>query len=472
MRVKTMLRLGVVLGALLAAPAASAQDAATSGCAAVSPIAAPCVGAAKIAESLAAECRRLGLPEASCGLPFSAAVSTASRDAYVKSWTHRAAGFQSALGDAVPLLQAAFLGTHNSFNSVNDTPTISHSDSNQQLSLVQQLDVDMRSLELDLHFFGGRVVLCHARPASEAHAGCTTERTFAEVLPEVGAWLRANPDEFLLLYLEDALKADAGYAEAVAALDRELKRADGSSMVLKPDPAALGDKGCAPLPLDRSRTQIKAAGAQVVIVGNCAKGWGSRVFEWNSVHVESGDAAKYKPFPACDGTYPRSVYTSKLVRYFEDSTLIATIVDPTRPVANPEALTPERVAQMTACGATIFGFDQLLPGDGRIAASLWSWATDEPKLRTGCALQGRDGRWTAVPCTQRHRVACASKGTWSLSARAVAYKDAARACRKARRGPYFALPMTGNSNAQLRRTAGEAPVWIRYKVGASKPAAP
>lgn len=51
---------------------------------------------------------------------------------------------------------------------------------------------------------------------------------------------------------------------------------------------------------------------------------------------------------------------------------------------------------MTDCGVNLFGFDQLLPEDGRIQASLWSWAPDEPRAGAGaCALQGADGRWVA-----------------------------------------------------------------------------
>jgi len=55
---------------------------------------------------------------------------------------HRTAAFQYQLGAGIPLQKTKWLGTHNSFNSVNDSPTPSHTDSNQQLSLTQQLDVD------------------------------------------------------------------------------------------------------------------------------------------------------------------------------------------------------------------------------------------------------------------------------------------------------------------------------------------
>src|SRR4051795_12608402 len=88
-------------------------------CAASSPSQAPCTGADKLAESAAAECRRIGVPEEQCVLPLGHEVSNKIVDAYPGTWLHRAAAFQYRLGGPVPLLDAQWLGTHNSFNSVN-----------------------------------------------------------------------------------------------------------------------------------------------------------------------------------------------------------------------------------------------------------------------------------------------------------------------------------------------------------------
>ena len=45
-----------------------------------------------------------------------------------------------------------------------------------------------------------------------------------------------------------------------------------------------------------------------MLVGNCRSGWASDVYGWDDVHVESGSTSRYRPFPACDATYSRSVY--------------------------------------------------------------------------------------------------------------------------------------------------------------------
>lgn len=446
-----------------------------TGCTVLSPIAAPCTLLGKLADALSAACRNAGVPDTQCVLPLAHQVTEAARIAYLRSATHRTVQFQSRLGDALPLGQAPWLGTHNSFNSIGDAPTLSRSDSNQQLSLTQQLDVDMRALELDLHDLprpaapGGReVVVCHGQGPQELDAGCTTEPPFTSVLPQIAGWLNApaHQDEVLLLYLEDELDNPAAYASTVATLDAQLRRPDGSTLIYRPAPSARSANGCTPLPLDVTRAQVRASGARVILVGTCATGWAGDVFDWNAVHVEGGSAARYRPYPACDASYDRAVYHDKLVRYYEDSTLVATLVDPTRAPADPEALTPGKVAAMTSCGVGLFGFDQLLPDDGRIAASVWSWADGQPAAASGaCALQREDGRWLSAACAARHRAACVRPHRvpgWTLTRHAVRFAQAVRACRA--RGARFAVPRSGLQNQQLRQVAraGEM-VWLAHR---------
>ena len=446
---------------------ARAQTPADDTCGSLSPSAAPCTGLDKLAERAAAECRRIGVPERRCALPLGHQVSRKIVARYRKTWLHRTAAFQYRLDDATPLLRAQWLGTHNSFNSTADDPTVSHTDSNQQLSLTDQLDVDMRSLELDLHYIpsaaaGGAstVVVCHGRGPDEAHFGCTTEPTFAQVLPRIAGWLDRHPSQVILLYLEDELGADAGYAETVATLDKVL-----GGKLYRPSASEIGAKGCANLPLGISRDDVRARGAQVVLVGNCRAGWAGDVFGWDDVHVESGSTPGYKPFPSCDASYGRDVYDSKLVRYYEDSTFVATAIDPTQTPAEhrADALTPDKVASMTRCGVGLFGFDQILPHDGRISASVWSWAKNEPNADGGdCGLQrAADGRWSTARCKERHRAVCRNAdGSLTLTRHAVPYAAAASACGKAA----FDLPRTGYENSMLRGQAAGDSVWLHYRL--------
>jgi hypothetical protein len=441
----------------------------TAPCDAISPVAIPCVALNKATDAVSAECRRVGIPDVLCVLPLAHKVTQAARDAYLQSWVHQTAKFEYALGDPLPLRDAQWLGTHNSFNSLADSFTLSNLDSNQQLSLTQQLDIDMRSIELDLHWIPrlellGRsaVTVCHGQPPSAGNLGCTVEPRFTTVLPKIASWLNApgHTDEVVLLYLEDEMFDPAAYASTIATLDSVLRRPDGSSLIYRPDPAAKAANGCTPLPLDVSRDDVRAAGARVVIVGSCAPGWSADVFDWNGTHVEGGSTAGYQPYPACDATYGAGVYASKLVRYFEDSTLLSALLDPTRPPVNPDALSPQKVDAMTDCGVNLFGFDQILPEDGRIQASLWSWAPDEPRAGAGdCALQRADSRWVAAPCGDAHPAACVDGAAWSVTT-PVAFADAPAAC--AALGASFALPRSGAQNSALHAVAGSVGAWLDY----------
>src|SRR5688500_5655601 len=91
-------------------------------------------------------------------------------------WVIQALALQYDLAADVPLRNAPWVGTHNSFNSVAEMgPTLSTLDANQQIPLASQLDQGVRSLELDLHWFpslragGFAPVICHAL---EGGAGC------------------------------------------------------------------------------------------------------------------------------------------------------------------------------------------------------------------------------------------------------------------------------------------------------------
>jgi hypothetical protein len=461
-----------VLAALFAVVALStgtAQAQTVDGtCGTASPSAAPCIGLDKLAERAAAECRRIGLPEEQCALPLGHQVSAKIVARYRKTWLHRAASFQYRLAHAVPFRSAQWLGTHNSFNSVSDDPTLSHTDSNQQLSLTDQLGIDMRALELDLHYIpsvtaGGAstVVVCHGRGPDEAHFGCTNEPAFSQVLPRIKTWLDKRPSQVLLLYLEDELGAQAGYDETVKVLDGVL-----GDRVYRPSPTERTDKGCANLPLDISRDDVRARPAQVVLVGNCRAGWAKDVYGWDDVHVESGSTPDYKPFPTCDKTYGRDVYDSKLVRYYEDSTFVSAATDPAQTPAEHEAdaLTPPKVASMVRCGVGLFGFDQILPHDGRIDATIWSWVKNEPSAAGGrCGLQRpKDGRWVTRPCQAKHPAVCRTATGLTLTARAVPYAAARGACQAMEAS--FDLPRTGYENSVVRRRAGKRTVWVRYRL--------
>ena len=470
-RVRLAAATAAALGALAAAGPAQAQlPSVDEACKGTVGSEAFCIGMQKLAERASAECRRVGIPEEQCFTGSGRRVVGASIDAYRSSWVHRALEYQFALAHDVPFRDAPWIGTHNSFNSTSEAPTLSHTDSNQQLSLVDQLDIDMRSLEIDVHWFaspragpdavetGGRApVVCHGRPPDEMHAGCTSERLLSEVLVEINDWLNAHRKEVLLLYVEDALDDSTAYAKTAEVLEQGLRRPSaegGRSLIYHPQAAA--DK-CARLPLDLTRRKVLDAGSQVVLVSSCGNGWGGTVFDWDPVEKESRPHG-FQGSPRCGPDFTRADYNNFLIRYFEDSTWIAT----TPAASTDDGITPQTAAAMTRCGVDLLSMDQILPEDGRLESLVWTWTAGDPPKAGECAVQRADSRWATRACAEKRPAACrGATGSWTLTAEPVAFADADARCADA--GGRFDLPRTGHDNVRLRDAAGAAgEVWLNH----------
>lgn len=440
------LRLLLVLVAIgLAAPVAAVAD----------PLAGPERIAGQAAADAAATCRRDPAPttdEQCAAVPLAPPVSEAAIRAYERGAVHRALALQYALGNDLPFSRAPWLGTHNSFNTSTRFPTLSGLDSNQQLSMTDQLRLDIRSLELDAHWFpsvaagGYAPVLCHAEGEDKKHAGCSTEQLLLDGLEEIASWLRTHPRQVVLLYIEDHLETPAGYGQGAAAV-----REAFGNLLYSP-----GGTSCVPLPMASTRSDVLRSGKQVLVISGCHEGagWNGAIFSGAARAKDETGPAGYGEDGSCDPARPPAVFDSRLLRVYEDSTALSATVN-----QGSSPITPGKAAALQRCAVDITGFDQILPGDGRLAASVWSWAPGEPAASGDCALAGADGRWRAAPCTGRRALACRSAaGVWSVGR--ASPLPAARC-----RGGTFSVPRYGYENVQLAAAMAAAhvdAVWLAY----------
>jgi hypothetical protein len=359
--------------------------------------------------------------------------------AFEESAAHRALLFQHDLAGDVGMANTPWVGTHNSYNSIAEMgTTLSDTDSNQQLTIVDQLRLGVRSLEIDVHWFLGRPVVCHAQGD---HSGCSLEKELGPTLEPVAAWLRAHPGEVLMVYLEDHLDGEAGHAAGAA----QVRSALGDLLYDTPG-------GCTELPSALTRDDVLAAGAQVVIVGGCGTGadWPALSFAWEE-HREERPVG-YQDFPDCGPDFDRATYDTRLIRYYEDSTGLTNGASYVGAASRDEGLTPQTVAAMWRCGVDLLGMDQLLPGDGRLQALVWTWADGEPGGGDCTVARASDGRWTTSSCLVRRPAACrTAAGSWTVSAPTTRLA-AGRAC--ARLGASFAVPRTAHEQALLRTSSG------------------
>jgi hypothetical protein len=418
-----------------------------------------------------AGCGERGLPDRLCAsleaLSVVGGVPTdpGRLEAWEHGWVARALRFQTGLDDHEPIVNSLWPHTHNSFNSTAYDRNISNLDPNQFWSVLDQLRMGIRAIELDLHpsADGARVVLCHGQPVpagpATVHAGCTpgADRPLSAGLDELRTFLGlpGNEDEVVLLYLENNLDGSEALHDAVAAaLDASL-----GDLVARPPV----DQPCAAMPVDRTRAGLRAEGHRVLIVGNCGPGgWGTWVHERGPRWDERSLGDGYDAYPACvSGERARLDYDTTFVRVYEDATWLSAMAD-----GRYNRETPEDVRAMVRCGVDLVGFDRIDPDDGRLEALVWSWAPDEPVAdpARACVAWGGpdDARFRAAGCGEPRGYACRTPaGAWVVPEVVGSAAGAAAACASA--GAVPSTPPTGWEDERLRdaaAAAGAGELWL------------
>lgn len=474
-RIVTTLAITALAGTLVAAepPPPPSEGVATDACREALPDPEqPCDVVRATTHAGAALCRRS--PESEACTPLNGQEVAESRLVeYEASDTHAILGIQRELQADLPLRHAVFPATHNSYNSHAYDPTLSRMDANQTYAMVDQLRMDVRRLELDVHWWfaadGSRVpVTCHATDEPNVlgdpvtrHTGCTTEDTVDVALVEIAAWLADHPDEVVMLRLETHLEGREGHDRVADLLDQHL-----GDRLYRP-----AGEGCRTLPLDLTTRQVRAAGAQVVAIGGCgdgSPGWHGAVFDDDSLRVESQHRGGFS-FPSCGDVARRSAegspsYETHWIRFFEDATLVSSLA--ATGGTGPARVTPAVAREWTRCGVNQPSFDHLTPTDGRLAELVWSFADGEQDAPRGdCAVQADDGRFHSSDCRTHQRFVCSAASTYTVTDRAGPWHAGHDACEAEGRGSYT-TPRTGYQAEQVtgaREAAGADRAWLSVR---------
>jgi hypothetical protein len=393
-------------------------------------------------------------------------------DLYQLSWEHRAHSWQRSLQSRLPIAETSFVYSHNTFNSAAYATPVRYIDPNHRHSIYDQLRLDARWVELDVHWvwnmngwpweWGMKPVLCHSK---DARLGCGPfDRPLKEGLKEVRKFINENRGEVIVLMLEDYL------TDAQAAVVSRQVRAVLGDLVYKPEGA------CMDIPPGISRQEILEAGKNILVHGGgtCRTGdWGSWFFlEKNPGTIHRPPEAEFYPYPHCSGESVPILQSVNppyagpaMVSYQEDLTGLAAIFG-----ESGKPITTEKVHKFAACGVGRIGLDMLDPLDGRLAAAIWSWAPGKPDNITGdehCAVQNLNGRWDDENCGREHAYACRnSAGEWYVTNSKGAFNQGQNACAQETSGAYqFAVPLTGRENSRLaaaRAIKNVEHAWLKY----------
>lgn len=385
-----------------------------------------------------------------CSVSFSVGAHALSISDYKQSWEYETLMRQQSLDMDEPLSKATFIHAHNAYNSKAYASGLNYIDPNHTLSLTDLLEVGVRSLELDAHKIFGNIILCHG----SGDVGCLgTERDFKNGLKEVADWLAKNPNEVVVVYLEDYFDND--YSQAMAdVFDSYL------GLYLYKTAGA----GCEYPPVNLSKRNILDAGKQVIAFttgSDCSASESAGFTDWvfnGGFRTDNGMISSRQ----CHDKYSVNQMDIKWVRVFEDLTWNGNAF------GDPVNLSADDVSFAMHCGINVFGLDKIVAGDSRLDALLWSWDVNQPNQSSDgddCAILRDSGRFEDRTCGDDNNYACQVPGThdWIVTQGSGAWIGGAEACDEETSGSHaFAVPTTVIDKQALMAEKRISAIWLNY----------
>lgn len=359
------------------------------------------------------------------------------------SWAGKALAMQRQLDIAAPLKDNNILGTHNSYNSSVYTTPVRYLDPQQNYSIGDQLRMGARFIELDAHWtahtqgwpweWGNALLLCHSGIGSSIgslHVGCSTmDRFVKDGMQDVRSWLDQNPNEVIILYIED--HTDGHHQDLLNILNDKLSGKIYAS------------GGCKAIPDTLTKLQVRQAGKQVVL--------------WKDSGCSSNTGLANIAFTSL----------GNIGRIWEDGTNIGFINGLFN--GGVDRISAADVTTAFKTGGNIVNLDHMVLNDGRLAAGVWSWDVNEPNNYGGnqdCAVQWANGRWDDTNCSESYAYACHQLGTnnWYVTQQKGGWSGGAAACAAVGNGYQFDVPTNSFDNEQLKAAKGSAVshVWLNH----------
>jgi len=448
-----------ILASFAAVPGrAQVAQEAQAGCGSAGGDARSCRGVYHLVELAGVLCRQAGGGRA-CANVDGRAIDKNLVRADEQSWLTRTLAAQRTLDDTEPLQEEQWSHTHNSFNAEAYRLTVYGLDPNQLYSITDQLRMGIRAIEIDIHWAlepdgtpahqFKRVAVCHGDQIGlGVHLGCGLgDPTLTDRLVEVRDWLQDHPEEVVMIYLENQLENNrTAHIEARQQISSVL-----GDLVYRP-PAG---SGCATLPMDTSRADIRSAGKRVIITGNCGPGtWRDWVFDRGPRWIENGTDYGDDYPASCTAERAAKHYDRNWIRYWGDETGLS------NGTGGGGDITVHDAQNMTRCGVNMIGLDNLRPFDPRLLAQIWSWAPNEPSPGAVCAYQTRGGSFRGGDCAQQRRFACRTGTDWVVTTQRGAWAQGPAACAAA--GAHYDVPSGGWQNQLLITAKGSGEVWLDY----------
>lgn len=395
------------------------------------------------------------------GVPPQAGIQSSALTSHKNTWEYEALSHQNILDNAAPYSQGFRLQGHNAFNS-SAYSSLVYLDPNHGLTITEQLEIGVRSIELDAHWIyqtkhlpgGHALLLCHGQPN---HLGCSgLERYLKDGVKEIEIWLRNNPKEVVAISIQD--ESEGNY---------EAMRTAFSSihdLIYKEEPRS-DVRSFYDIIKTVSEEDILKAGKQVVVMGPGNAGAFTQFTHSGSFNgMGSVNDFANVDESACIADTSRQDTNHRL---FDDGTKIGEIF------VNGGRITDEIAAKAARCGASAVGADHWSIGDSRARALIWSWDRNQPDNWSDsedCAHSKSNGRFNDASCSISYRFACKTNDAkqWSVStvSGSNSIETGQAACRALGSQWSFGVPTNSQQNEWLKQakvSAGVSDVWLNYR---------
>ena len=397
------------------------------------------------------------------------------------AWGERALNLQTSIDNDAPFAETSWVGTHNS-NSNNDDDSLWDAFLNQSNGISKNLGKGIRQMQIDVHYSGGAVRVCHNNimDYGECIATITGNRKFKNALQDIADFIDENPGEVLLVKFDFANSAKSHKTKVVNKISQKL---DG--YLLRTDIGIgthgdYGSYGATYLPVKTlTKARVLAEGANVVLLtmsGVLSKSsLNDRVFYGNGGHYKS-EGGVSDMNEVSDADKRSSMYKAK------DSA--------TKGDKSNVGMHPSDVLDHFAAGFNILETYGFAGGggwdvDGESAVSskdvVWSWDRDsqEPDGTDNCAkLRYSSDRFRDANCDNTYYAACRklvetdgsrAYDDWILTSSKVTFANAEAQCLTDGAGEYFFATPRNKPELDIvvslrnSKSLSTNDIWINYE---------
>lgn len=416
------------------------------------------------------------------------------------TWKHWALNQQlQVIGANEPVNFLQWPGAHNAYSNAQQGFKLFLTQ-NHHYSLTDLFNYGVRHIEMDPHYYGaaGRfdVRLCHGSSTGQCLLIGWETRLFAHALIEINNWLAANPNEILIMKLDDKLSdfnaGSDGFTPLVNLLETHLGPRIYKYSTVNYDPTYW------PTP-----NEIKRAGKQLLVTIHNS-GPHRNEWVWDAKgKVLADNWPRSQNFTTCTASDGTTATNRALLNWwdtaegrsgsniFTSSFLLTSETGLYQPGAQFDANSfitegERKVSEAVLCGVSIVGMDYIAAletpaflssafTDTRLEEMVWSWKENDFGQAGPAMFEFASRRWVSRPATENHPYICGMRRTtpgliqtrqWRLTPDSGPFNKITgnNAC-VANFGPSyeFAYPTTGFQQGELNK-AISANAWINYSV--------